>query len=294
MTRTFGAFQLAALLFPSVALAQQFPYQYTDTFSSDSIIDNVHWKPNGAGLSLNTTAGLTTTDANGGSLIYQGQQLDNSYEYEVKAVLKLTQSASNDAYGLYLRASQDALNTTAASGTYYALEIQDVQLGTDSQGNTTCAATYVLWERVNGTVHQTNTAQLRPMLCNDHTMTVRLVYTNNNNAHMIVAYIDDNEFFLGSNTDISMGQPGVGVRNAPAGNGIVSVSLCNLDRVLPSMVSNPLISSVFPDHIDLKFGGEVDNSGGVGVAFLLLYRNGTPIVGTAPGHWHIYGPRRHP
>ena len=277
MTRVLSA--ISVLMLSSLAIGQSFPYQVTDPFSSDTSI-NAIWTQNGAALSVGTSAGLTTTDASGGSLIYNGSQLDGTSTYEVNATLKLTQSGNNDAYGLYLRASSNAINRSAASGTYYAFEIQNVQIST-SNNTTTCSVTYVLYERVNGNVTYTNTAPLSQP-CNNQTMNIRLVYTENV-PNMIVAYVNGTEFFLGSNGDIPSGQPGVAVRNAPAGNGISSVRLCNLDRVAPTGVSSPLISSVFPDHIDLRFGGEADNPGGIGVGFLLLYRNGTPIVGLVPG-----------
>ena len=255
------------LILPAVAFSQAYQYAFTDQFSTDASIKTAWQQNNGSTFTLDASAGLTTTSSNGASLIYNGTPLDGSYQYEVNATLKLASSGTNDGYAIYLRASNNALVGPTSTGTFYALELQNVTWSSDGKS---CSATYALWEGVNGTVSNTGGS----VGCQQD-MTLRMVYGPNGT---IAGYINNVVFLLGTNSDIATGQPGVGVRGAPPGNGIVSVSIGNLEHVAPTGASGPLTSSVFPDHIDLQWGGAVDNTGGIGIGFQSLYRNGTLLA----------------
>jgi len=237
-----------------------YQYYYSDTFSS---INPAAWYQNGAGLTTTSGAGLTSADANGGSLISKAGVPDGTSQYEVKATLNLTQSGGT--YGIYLRGSSNALSGPTASGTYYAAEIQNV---TFSGG--TCSATFAFYKRVNNSITLITSGA---MACNNG-MTVRAVYSINN---WIMVYLNNvPEMWIGD-ADIGTGQPGVAVRGAPSTNGIGRVDLGPLDRIAPTVMQNPITSSAFGDHIDLKWGGSVDDSNGIGVGYSLLYRTRTDI-----------------
>jgi RHS repeat-associated protein len=237
-----------------------YQYYYSDTFSS---INPAAWYQNGAGLTTNS-AGLTSADANGGSLISKAGVPDGTSQYEVKTTLNLTQSGGT--YDLYLRASSDALSgPNTASGTYYALEVQNV---TFSGG--ACSATLAFYKRVNGVITLLTSGG---MSCHNG-MTLRIIYTLNSN---IFAYYDNTPLMWISDGAIASGQPGVGVRGAPSTNGIARVDLGPLDRTAPTVMQNPITSSAFGDHIDMKWDGSVDDPNGVGVGFSLLYRTRTDI-----------------
>ena len=264
MTQLARLFRRTILLLPSLAFAQTGyqPY-FDDNFSS---INSTAWYQNGP---LTTgSAGLTSADANGGALISKVSVPDGTSQYEVKATLTLdSNQPSGGTFGVYLRASSDALSAPTASGTYYVAEIQNV---TFSGG--ACSATFSFYKRVNGTI---TPIQSNPVPCNNG-MTVRAVYSINN---WIAVYLNDIQAMWIEDADIGTGQPGVGVRGAPSTNGISRVDLGPLDRIAPTATPNPITSSAFGDHIDLKWSGSVDDPNGIGIGYSLLFRTRTDIPG---------------
>src|SRR5437016_1963544 len=82
--------------------------------------------------------------------------------------------------------------------------------------------------------------------------------------------------------DVPNGQPGVGVRGAPSGNGISRVDLGPLETVAPTPVNAQLISTTaFPTRVDIHSPGTVDDPNGTGIAFYLMLRNGA-VLGSSP------------
>jgi len=234
-----------------------YQYYYSDTFGS---INSTAWYQNG---SITTgSGGLTSSSSSGGSVISKAAVPDGTSQYEVKATLTLNApTQSGETYALYLRGTSNALSGPAASGTFYAFELQNPTFSGSS-----CSAAWTLYRTVNGSASTIGTGSYS---CHNG-MVVRLVYTINS---WIIAYIDNVGLIWVSDGSIGTGQPGVGVRNSPAGHGIQRVDLGPLDRIAPTVIQNPITSSGFPDHIDMKWGGSVDDPNGIGLWTGELYRN---------------------
>jgi RHS repeat-associated protein len=241
-----------------------YQYYYSDTFSS---INSTAWYENGT--ITTSSAGLTSPDLNnGGSVISKAAVPDGTSEYEVKATLALTQNGG--AFGLYLRGTSNAL-VGPRTGSYYAFEIQNPTFS-----GSTCSTTWALYKQINGSISLIGGGSYS---CHNG-MVVRLVYTINS---WIVAYIDNVGIIWITDGSIGTGQPGVGVRNSPAGNGIARVDLGPHDNIAPTVMENPITSSGFPDHIDLKWGGSVDDPNGIGLWSASLSRNSVGISSLQPG-----------
>jgi RHS repeat-associated protein len=273
MTRTLSlVYLLGALL--SMSAAAGYQYYYSDTFPS---INVAAWTQNG---NVSTgTGGLTNASINDyGSLISKAAVPGgNSRFYEVKATLALKHtSGSGGNYDLYLEATSNALYGPTSSGSFYVVELQDPT----PIGNGFYAATLALFKRVNGGI----TAMSSTNISVRDGSVLRVVYVAGyagGNGLSTMAVSNDGTFSLWAAEDtVPTGQPGVGVRGVPAGNGISRVDLGPWDTVAPTAVNAQLIStSSFPTRVDVHSAGTVDDPNGTGIAFYQCWRDGM-VMGT--------------
>jgi RHS repeat-associated protein len=247
------------------ATSNGYQYYYSDTFPS---INVAAWTQNG---NVSTgTGGLTNASTNDyGSLISKAATPAGGTRYEVKATLALTQAGGN--YDLYLEASSDALYGSTSSGSYYVVEVQSLSYN----GNGSYNATLGLNKRVSGVITSLGTTNMSV----HNGSVIRAVYAN---ANQIIVYSDGAVALYAVDSSVPNGQPGVGVRSVPSGNGISRVDLGPFDTVAPTAVSAQLIStSSFPTRVDIHSAGTVDDPNGTGIAFYQLWRSGA-YVGTYP------------
>ena len=244
------------------ATSTGYQYYYSDTFS---MINSTAWYENGT---ITTgSGGLTSPSSSGGSVISKAAVPDGTSQYEVKATLTLNApTQTGEAYALYLRGTSNGLSGPSASGTYYAFELQSPTFS-----GSACNASWTLYRTVNGSVGTLGTGSYP---CNNG-MTIRLIYTINS---WIICYINNVPLIWTSDGTIGSGQPGVGVRNAAAANGIASVNLGPLDRTPPQPFQAPITSSAFPTRIDMEWTGVADNPNGIGTGFYDIVRNSVAIT----------------
>jgi len=246
------------------ATSNGYQYYYSDTFPS---INVAAWTQNG---SVSTgTGGLTNASTDSGSVISKAAVPAGNSRYEVKATLTLTQAGGN--YDLYLEATADALYGPTSSGTYYVVEVQTPT----SNGNGSYTATLALNMRVNGGITSLGSTNISV----HNGSVLRAVYTL---ANQLIVYCDGTAMLYAVDTNISTGQPGVGARGVPSGNGISRLDLGPFDTIAPTAVNAQLIStSSFPNRVDIHSAGTVDDPNGTGIAFYQLLRNGA-YMGSYP------------
>jgi hypothetical protein len=252
---------LLFLLAASCADAQ-YTYYFSDTFSS---INNTNWYPNG------TISGGSSGLNGWGSVISKVAVLGPSTtNYEVKTTYNL--SASGGVYETYLRATSNADINGSVTGTFYAVQL------TPTFSGSTCTAGLVVYKSINGSPTSIHTQSGVP--CNNQ-MTMRSVMIGT----WIIIYI--NNYYVGAVQDtsspITSGQPGVGVLNTPAGNGIARVDLGPWDNVAPNPVNTQTLgTSVYPTHVDMQWQPPSDNPGGTGVAYYTMKSIGTGLGSPIP------------
>jgi hypothetical protein len=238
-----------------------YTYYYSDPLTS---INPSNWSQNGS-VSGGST-GLTASSSNGGSLISK-VAVPGTYpaNYEVKVSLNLT--ASGGTYVTYLRATPNAQSGPASTGTSYAVELQNPAFS-----NGVCSgATLAAYQIIN---NQSTILAAGGVPCHNG-MVLRTVLTANG---ILVTYIDDFQYLYLPVSGIASGQPGIGARSTPAGNGISLVALGPLDTIAPGTINvQSVMSSSFPNHVDLQWGGVVDDTSGSGLAGYAVYRDGTYI-----------------
>jgi RHS repeat-associated protein len=245
------------VLLAAAPLFATYTYYFSDTLTS--ITSN--WTANGV---LTTgSSGLTSINTNGGSLISNVAVPAPSNQYEVKTTLTLTQSGGS--FITYLRASSNAQYASGNTGTYYAVVLNPTFSGS------TCTASFSIVKSVVGviTVLTSGTVPCR------NGMVIRSVYTNNTSPGQMIVYFDTTGFGYAVESSITGGQPGIGVSSSPAGNSISRVDLGPLDTVAPQLINSSLVgTSIFPDHVDMQWPGVTDNTGGTGIAFYQIVKNG--------------------
>src|SRR5882757_2314340 len=231
------------------ATSNGYQYYYSDTFPS---INVAAWTQNGT---VSTgTGGLTNASSDSGSVISKAAVTSsNSRFYEVKATLALKHtSGSGGNYDLYVEATSDARYGPTSSGSFYVVEPQDPT----PIGNGFYAATLALFKRVNGGITFMSSTNIS---VRDGSV-LRVVYVAGyagGNGLSTMAVSNDGNFSLGAAEDsVPTGQPGVGVRGVPSGNGISRVDLGPWDTVAPTAVNAQLIStSSFPTRVDIHSAG---------------------------------------
>jgi hypothetical protein len=234
-------------VFNCPAGATGYQYYFSDPVTS---INGASWTQNGP---LTAGAGgLTTSDANGGSLISRVAVPDGTSEYEVAMTLNLSSSGGN--YIAYFRATPDARLGPVTTGTFYALE-----LANPTVTSTGCSSTLNIWKSISGSL----TLLLQTTVPCHNGMVFRAMGRTGAMAALV-----DNGFFWAWSPDssIASGQAGVGVRGAPAGNSISLVRLGPLDRTSPSPVSAQTVkSSLFSNGVQLQWQASPDDANGTGV-----------------------------
>ena len=159
-----------------------------------------NWTQNGT---ISASGGLTSASATGGSLISNVAIPDGTSQYEVKTKIALAQSGGT--YISYLRATSNAISSSSAAGTFYSVELQNPTFSGSS-----CSAYLILYKVVSG-VYTGLTATNVP--CHNG-VEIRAVYAT---SGQIIVYVDNLWYLYAIDTSITAGQPGVGVRGAPAG-----------------------------------------------------------------------------
>ncbi len=188
------------------------------------------------------SSGLTWSATNGGSLISKVTVPDGSSNYEVESTLTLM--ANGGTYVTYLRASANAMSGPAPAGTTYAFEVQNPTFS-----GSACSATLAGYEIVSGSV----TALASEGIPCNNGMTIRAIYTAVSN--LIAIYINNTLYYEIQNAAITSGQPGVGVRGAPAGNSIAEVQLGGIYAGTPVLPTNEISVSAFSNRVEFQWPG---------------------------------------
>ncbi len=242
------------------AQSKGYAYYFSDALSS---VNTDNWSLQGDAAA--TPSGLTSASATGGSLISRVAVPDGSSEYEVRALLNLKQSGG--VYTLYLRASPDALAGPAASGNYYAVEVQNPTF-TDAG----CAATLVISKRSSDTV---TTLRSESVACHDD-MALRAIYTGDGR---IALWLDYWHLMTVSDSEIGGGQPGIGVRGAPVANSLGPVDLGPLDRIAPDPLGPADVRISASSHkVQLEWPQLTDDPNGTGVGQYTVSRDGKQVA----------------
>ena len=176
----------------------------------------------------------------------------------MKSTRRFNFAVSGGTYIAYLDASSNALS--GSSGTFYSVEL------TPTISGGACSATMNINRSVSGSITTLYSATVG---CSTST-NLRAVRAQNS---FIVVYINNNVSVFLQDGTITSGQPGVGVSDTPSGNSLVSASLGQLDVVAPNPVNASSIrTSSFPNQVNMQWQGTSDNTGGIGLAFYLVYR----------------------
>ncbi len=257
---TDSAIQIGANTLSCPANATGYRYYFSGKLSNAST-DN--WNISGDAASAD--AGLTSASATGAALLSRLAVPDGSSDYEVRETLNLKQSGG--IYTIYLHASPDAMAGPAAAGSYYAVELQNPTF-TDKG----CTATLAVSKRSSETVTSLHS---EAVACNDG-MVLRAVAGADGH---IGVWLDHRNLILLDDSEVAAGQPGVGVRQAPAANSLAAVDLGQLDRLAPGPLSPADINVRTSAHaIELNWPRITDDPNGIGMGVYTVSRDGQQIA----------------
>ena len=238
-------------------------WYYTDALTS---VNGTYWTQNGS-ISAGF-AGITSSSA--GSLVSKVTAPNYPNDYQVNATINLPNNTSGGNYGVMFRATSNALMSSAGQGTFYLLELQNPTFS-----NGTCSATLAFYKVVGGISTQLYSGA---SWCSS-SFTIGATVLNGG----MVLFL--NHTFVTSMPDsspITTGQPGVNIRNAPAGNTIGLTSLGAADVTPPGTIDmNNMSTSSYPNRIDMQWKGVADNTDGSGIAITIIYRGSTALNGFA-------------
>ena len=227
------------------------PYR-EDVFTT---VNSSLWTSNGT---VSGGASGLTSSAVGSVISSEAQAL-----YEVVANLGLT--SCGGTYTLYLRATSNALHGPSPQGSYYA-----AQLALDGTGSPTtgCSATLTVVSRVNNTLYSWTSV---PLGVRNQSEIRALVRPNG----YLSVMVDQRHCYYGvPSPALASGQPGVGVAQTPAGNGIAQARLYVLDLVGPPTVGTANVAaSTASNRVDLHWRGVEEPATGIGVWRYDIYRN---------------------
>lgn len=206
--------------------------------------------------------GLSSSDANGGSIISKITPPAPSTDYDVETGFKIwLTDPTATVYVQYLRASNDALSGPVPSGSYYAVELQSptfegptVKYGT---------ATLAVYKRISGVITQLGSttvpvAKFEEPAGDDNGTVMRSVIR----GQLLLVYINGVQYFSLTDSSLASGMPGVGIRS---GSYINPVNLGPIDLVAPPAMSPQMFStSEFPTYIDFQWRAAPDDRRGVG------------------------------
>src|SRR5271165_722558 len=210
--------------------------------------------------------GVTAASATGAALLSRLPVPDGSSEYEVKAALYLKESGG--VYTIYLHASSDALaSPAAASGSYYAVELQNPVF--TEKG---CTATLSISKRSSETVTDLRS---EPVACHDG-MELRAVSATDGR---IGVWLDHWKLTMLEDSEVASGQPGVGVRGAPAANSLSAVGLGQLDRLAPGpLFAADVQVSASANRVELSWPRITDDPNGIGMGIYIVSRDGKVVA----------------
>jgi hypothetical protein len=257
---TDTAIQIGTNTLSCPANATGYQYYFSDKLSTLSA-DN--WAIRGDASSVK--GGLTSASANGAALLSRVAVPDGSSEYEVRATLNLKESGGT--YTIYLHASPEAMAGPGATGSYYAVELQNPTF-TDKG----CTAALEISKRSSESVTSLHS---ETVACNDG-MVLRAVSGADGRIgvwlnHWTLIKLDDSE--------VAAGRPGIGVRGAPATNSWSAVDLGQLDRIAPGPLSPADIQVKASSHsVELSWPRITDDPDGIGMGIYTVARDGKVIA----------------
>jgi hypothetical protein len=236
--------------------ATGYRYYFSDRLNAPSP-DN--WTTNGNATPA--AEGLTSASAAGAALVSRVAVPDASSEYEVRAALNLKQSGG--VYTIYLHASPDAMAGPTATGSYYAVELQNPTF--TEQG---CSATLSISKRSSETVTELHS---ETVACHDG---MSLNAVSGADGH-IGLWLDFWKLTTIEDSEVASGQPGVGVRGAPAVNSLSAVALGQLDRLAPGPLEPADVQvSVSAKSVALSWPRITDDPNGAGMGIYTISRDG--------------------
>ena len=235
-------------------------YYFSDPLST---ISTDSWSVKGDAAAAD--GGLTSASANGAALISRVAVPDGSSNYEVRAALNL--KASGGVYTLYLHASPDALSGPAGSGSYYAVEVQNPTFSDKG-----CTATLSISKRSSESVTELKSETIA---CHDG-MALRAVSAADGRIGL---WLDHWNLTMLDDSEVAGGQPGVGVRSAPAANSLGAVDLGQLDRLAPGPLSPADIQvTASANSVELQWPRITDDPDGIGMGIYTVSRDGKQIA----------------
>jgi len=217
------------------------------------------------GDAVQAADGVTSASASGAILLSRIAVPDGSSDSEVRASLNL--KASGGVYTIYLHASPDALAGSAASGSYYAVEVENPTFSDNG-----CTATLSISKRSSETVTSLHSEQIS---CHDG-MTLRAIAAAD--GHVGV-WLDYSNLTKIDDAEVTGGVAGIGVRSAPAINSLGGVDLGALDRLAPGPLSPADIQvKASANSIELDWPRITDDPDGTGVGGYTISRDGKFIA----------------
>ncbi|HLG96066.1 MAG TPA: fibronectin type III domain-containing protein [Bryobacteraceae bacterium] len=257
---TSNAIQIGTNTLNCPASATGYQYYFSAKLASLSADD---WAVRGDASA--NDSGFTSPSPNGAALISRVAVPDGSSDYEVRASLNLKQSGG--VYTIYLHGSPDALAGPAASGSYYAIDIQNPTF-TDKG----CTATLEISKRSSDSVTSLHS---EAVACHDG-MTVRAVAAADGH---IGVWLDHWNLIALDDAEVAAGQPGVGVRSAPPANSIGVVDFGQLDRIAPGPLSPADVQvSASANQVELNWPRITDDPNGIGMGIYTVSRDGNVIA----------------
>lgn len=223
------------------------------------------------GDSAITAEGVTSSSATGAVYLSRVPVPDGSSDYEVRTVLNLKESGG--VYTTYLHASRDALAGPAASGSYYAVELQNPTFSEKG-----CTATLSISKRSSETVTELHSETVG---CRDG-MVVRAVSATDGH---IGVWLDHFYLTMLEDSEVTAGQPGIGIRSAPAANSLSTIELGSLDRLAPGPLRSADIQvSTSAKRVELNWPRIADDPNGVGMGIYTVSRNGKVVAQVSRVH----------
>jgi len=218
-----------------------------------------------------TDGGVTSSSAQGASLLSRVPVPDGSSDYEVRTVLSLKESGG--VYTTYLHASPDALAGPAASGSYYAVELQNPTFSEKG-----CTATLSISKRSSETVTELHSETVG---CRDG-MVLRAISGTDG---QIGVWLDHFYLTMLEDSEVTAGQPGIGIRSAPAANSLSTIELGPLDRLAPEPLRSADIQvSTSAKRVELNWPRIADDPNGVGMGIYTVSRDGKVVAQVSRVH----------
>ena len=257
---TDSAIQIGTNTLSCPANATGYSYYFSDKMSA---LSSDNWTVLGDASAVD--GGVTSASVTGASLLSRITVPDDSSNYEVRAALNLKQSGG--VYTIYLHASPDAIAGPVAAGSYYAIELQNPTFSDKG-----CSATLAISKRSSDTVTSLHS---ETVACHDG-MVIRAVAAMDGK---IGVWMDHWNLITVDDSEVAVGQPGVGVREAPAVNSIGGVDLGQLDRVAPGPLSPAdVTATATANEVQLQWPRITDDPNGIGMGIYTISRDGNVVA----------------